>query len=76
MIQKSDVLQMLTHIQNELDELEKSVNFQLPEFEKELQTQQEKRLWKTENQLNILEGKYSLIKNSVVENRQEKRTTA
>lgn len=76
MILKSDILKMLSEIHNDLEALEKSMDFQLPELEVELLKKQEKSLWKTENHYYILEGKYNLAKNKSLTERQHKRTTA
>ena len=76
MILKSDILQMLSEIHNDLEALEKSMDFKLPELEVELLKKQEKSLWKTENHYYILEGKYSLAKNKPSIESQNKRTTA
>jgi hypothetical protein len=76
MILKSDILQMLSEIHNDLEVLEKSMDFKLPEIEVELLKKQEKSLWKTENHYYILEGKYNLAKNKPSTERQHKRTTA
>jgi hypothetical protein len=76
MILKSDILQMLSEIHNDLEELEKSIDFKLPDVEAELLKKQEKSLWKTENHYYILEGKFNLAKNKSTNDRQHKRTTA
>jgi hypothetical protein len=76
MILKSDILQMLSEIQHDLEVLENSMDFKLPELEVELLKKQEKSFWKTENHYYILEGKYNLAKNKPSTVRQHKRTTA
>lgn len=76
MILKSDILQMLSEIHNDLEELEKSIDFNIPDFELELLKQQERSLWKTENHYYILEGKFNLAKNKASNERQHTRTTA
>lgn len=76
MILKSDILQMLSDIQNDLVELEKSIDFKLPDVESDMLKQQQKSLWKTENRYYILEGKFNLAQNKSTNDRQHKRTTA
>lgn len=75
MILKSDILQMLSEIHNDLEELEKSIDFKLADTEADMLKQQQKSLWKTENRYYILEGKFNLAQNSS-NDREDKRTTA
>jgi predicted FMN-binding regulatory protein PaiB len=75
MILKSDILQMLSEIHNDLEELEKTIDFKLADTEADMLKQQQKSLWKTENRYYILEGKFNLAQNSS-NDREDKRTTA